>query len=118
MNETSVAQALGDLQGTVRAMAEQWRQQETAATEGRHALRDKVEELKTEVTRMTGRVDQLSVDVAEIKPAVKTIEAKDHRGQGERNIIRIIWGILIAGISAVAYVISDWVHLLWPPRGH
>jgi len=109
---------IGGLQSSVETLTKTWGEQDRQATEGRRELYRKVDELKTEVTKMTGRVDQLAEDVSEIKPAVKNFEATKNRGQGERNIIRIVWSILVAGVGALAYVINDWIHLFWPPKGH
>ena len=114
MNE--VNRSIGALQSSVEALNRNWAEQYRKATEGRHDLYRKVEELKGEIIRMTGRVDHLTHEVGEIKPTVKGIVADKNQSKGANNIIRIIWGVLVAGIGAVAYVINDWIHLFWPPR--
>jgi phage shock protein A len=107
---------IGGLQASVENLTRSWGEQDRKATEGRRELYRKFEELKNEVTRMTGRVDQLATDVAEIKPAVKKFEAAKNQNAGAQRMIKIIWGALVAGIAAVAYSITDIIHLFWPPR--
>ena len=64
---TDVARALGDLEGTVRSLKEQWERQDTAAREGRRVLHDKFDALTVQVHNLTGVAYGVQQDVAEIK---------------------------------------------------
>jgi len=116
MNE--INRTIGALKASIDYLTAAWGEQDRKATESRRELYCKFEELKTDVTRMIGRVDQLASEVAKIDPAVSAFEAARNQSKGARAIMKLIWGALIAGIGGVAYIINEWIHMIWSSQRH
>lgn len=118
--DSEVARALGELQGTVRALQDQWARQENAASEKRHDLREKMERLAETLTKLEQQVERLSEKFAEVLPVVRNFQVRQHRTDGAKWALGIVWGAFLGGVAAIAYVIHDWVGviigLLWPPK--
>ena len=118
MNDNLVAQALGNLQGTVRAMAEQWRDQERSASAGRHALRDKVDALAAQQTTLANQVAQQTKQLAEVEPAIQRFEQDRQRREGANSLVKLIWAGIIAFATGLGYVGHELLLMFWPLKGH
>jgi hypothetical protein len=108
-----VARALGDLEGTVRSLKEQWAIQEKEATEGRRRLHDKFDALVVQVHNLTGVAYGVQEDVTEIKrdiddkimPTIDAYNIERARHFGAVNLGKIIWAGILAGCAAVGFTI-------------
>lgn len=112
-----VARALGEMQGTVRSMAEQWRRQEEAATTGRQTLYDRFEKLSEQVLRMSHAVDGLTQGQAEIrndirnnvKPTIDAYRMEVARRVGILAAGRLMWTILVGIAGAVGFAVHEMI---------
>jgi hypothetical protein len=111
-----MSRAIGALESSVKNLTDTWVRQDREATEGRKALYGKVEELKIEVTTLSGRMAFLERGLAAITPSVETFESLHDQGVGSKKTIAIVWTALITLIGAVAAAGVEIFHLLWPPR--
>lgn len=93
--------SIAGLKSTVDSLASQWARQETAASDGRARLHSKIEEVKESVTKLDGRVDNLSTKVTAIEPAMKAFEKEELRQEGARRLGARIWAaiVLAAGLA-------------------
>lgn len=115
MTDHQVAQALGDLQGTVRGMAEQWHRQEEAATNGRRALYERFEALSNQMGLISGQVTGLTADIAEIKrdvenqimPTIDNVKARAAHRDGMLLAGRLFWGLVAALAAAAGFAIHE-----------
>lgn len=115
MNEDSVARALGDLQGTVRSMAEQWRRQDEAASNGRRALYERFDDVVHEVGTVSAKLDAVTQDVAEMKNDIKTevmptIDTVRMAAAHRLGVIwagKIFWAFLIGVAGAVSFAVHE-----------
>jgi chromosome segregation ATPase len=118
MNE--INRTIGRLQASIENLTKTLGEQDREATEGRRELHRKIEELKNKVVRIATELQKLSEDFTKMEPSIVRFEQRRQRSIGERGVInvviKLVWGALIAGIGAVSYVISDFIHILWPPR--
>jgi hypothetical protein len=115
VTDQQIAQALGDVQGTVRSMMEQWRRQEDTASAGRKALYEKFEGVSAELAKVGAKLDGVTQDVAEVKESIETkvmptIDAYKldvaHRG-GAWATGKIIWALILALCTAVGFAIHE-----------
>lgn len=92
---------IGGLKSTVDSLAVQWARQETAASDGRARLHSKIEEVKDSVTKLDGRVDNLSEKVTAIEPSMKAFEKEELRQEGAKRLGARLWGamVLAAGLA-------------------
>jgi uncharacterized membrane protein len=111
-----VSAELGRLKNAVEMMTDTWRAQERAATDGRRALHDKFDELKTEMTETRGRVGQMSNELAEIKPAIKRFEAQRQRQEGASSAMKVIWGAVVVFATGLGYAGHELMMYFWPPK--
>lgn len=118
MNDSAVAQALGNLKGTVDAMADQWRRQEQSASEGRRTLHGKVDDLAKQQASLASQVAQQTLELAEVKPAIKRFEADRQRREGANSMVKLLWGSIIAFATGLGYVAHELMVIFWPPKGH
>jgi hypothetical protein len=117
MNEDSVSRALGELQGTVRSMADQWRRQDEIANAGRLALYERFESLSMQMLRMSGALDAVTQDVAElrndvnneIKPAIDSYRLEAARRLGVLWAGRTMWTFMVGIAGAVGFAAHEMV---------
>ena len=115
MNEDSVARALGDLQGTVRGMAEQWRRQDDNANVGRRGVYDRLEKLSHQMSSMSTNLEGVTQDVAELKNDIKTevmptIEAVKMAAAKQSGALwagKIFWSFMIGIAGAIGFAIHE-----------
>lgn len=105
------SRALGSLEASVANLTRTWAEQERNATEGRRALHRKMDDIKDDVGAMTGRVDSLANEVAEISPAVKEFKQQRERAIGAMKFGRWMWGAMLAAAGMVGWAINEWLRL-------
>jgi hypothetical protein len=123
MNEDSVARALGELQGTVRSMSEQWRRQDENATVGRRALYDRFEGVSQQVTKMSVSLDVVTQDVAELKhdintdvmPTIDAVRMEAARRLGMMSAGKIFWAFLVGVAGAVGFAVHEMLQYFTKP---
>lgn len=122
-----VREEIGALREAVNNLTRIWSQQDSDANEGRRELHRKVEALKDEVRLNSSKtdlaaakVDALAEDFKSIEPVVRRFENARHHSNGARWAFGLVWGTLVGGVAAVAWVIHEWagliIGLLWPPK--
>jgi hypothetical protein len=125
------SQALGHLQGTVeamdntvRAMAEQWRRQDEAATTGRKALYERFEALSIQVAQAVATLNFVKDEMEDLKveidqnvmPAVKAFNHSTSYQAGAAWMRKAIWGgIATAGTLAGYYGHAIYKYFSGPP---
>jgi len=117
MNEDSVARALGDLQGTVRSMSEQWRRQDDNANTGRRAVSEKLEDLSNKMVAMSHNLDGVTQDVAELKndiktdimPTVDAFRMAAAKQLGAMWAGKIFWSFMIGIAGAIGFAVHEMV---------
>lgn len=113
--DPQIVRALGDLEGTVRSMAEQWKSQEAGATIGRRALYERFEGISAQVGQMAGKLDGVMQDVAEMKndintnvmPTIEEYKAEVSRKIGAMSMGKLFWTLIVAVAGAVGFAIHE-----------
>jgi hypothetical protein len=120
ISEKEVIRALGDLEGTVRAlsstvkdMADQWRDQEKHAVASRRILYDRVEGFSAQLGNVLGQIAGITQDVAELKndiddkimPTVTAYNAGIAHKAGAMWASGLYWTFLCALAAACGYAI-------------
>lgn len=113
INEFS--RAIGSLEASVSNMTRTWSEQERNATEGRRALHQKMDDIKDDVSMLTGRVDKVAAELAEIGPAVTEFKRQRERAIGAMKFGRWMWGAMLAAAGSAGWAINEWLHL---PKPH
>lgn len=106
-----ISAEIGGLKAAVEMMTTTWQSQEKSATEGRRALHDKFDELSKDVIRLAGEVENVSKDLALIKPAVDAFKTARDRQDGAQRMGRLVWAAFIGIAGAVGGVIVELLHL-------
>ncbi len=112
---TDVVRALGDLEGTVRSMSDQWKRQEEAATSGRRTVHDRLEVLSSQIIRALAMLDGVQQDVAELKndieekvmPTVQAYKMDVAKKAGAMGTGKLIWGIILAVCTVGGFAIHE-----------
>lgn len=120
MNDHAVAQALGDLQGTVRSMSDQWRRQDDNANVGRRAVSEKLEDLSRKMVSMEAKVDGVTQDVAELKndiqteimPTIDAVKLATAKQAGAAWAGRIFWSFVVGVAGAIGFAIHEMLQYL------
>ena len=107
----SLIRALGDLEGTVRGMADQWKSQETAAAAARKALYERFEGLSAQVGQMASKIDGAIQDVAELKndlddnvmPTISAYNTDIARRGGVMWASKLFWAFILAVGTVVGF---------------
>src|SRR6266403_778218 len=86
-----VSADIGGLKKSVEILTSTWQLQEKAATDGRRAMHDKLDDVRNEVTKLTGRVNQMGKDIAEIQPAIDAFKSARERQLGAQWMGKLIW---------------------------
>ena len=114
MNEDYVARALGDLEGTVRSMSEQWRRQDESANVGRRAVYERLEKLSQQVVAMSANLDGVTQDVAELKndieaevmPTIDAVKMAAAKQLGALWAGKIFWAFLVGLAGVLGFAIQ------------
>ncbi len=109
------SRALGSLEASVTNLTRTWAEQERNASEGRRALHQKMDDIKDDVSSLTGRVDSMATEMGEIRPAVVEFKKQRERAIGAMSFGRWIWGAMLTAAGLMGWAINEWLHL---PRPH
>lgn len=110
--------AVGGLQADVKGLKESidnlnrvWGVREDAATTGRRIVHEKVDQLRTDFTRLSAEVENVSNDLIEIKPAIDIFKTARERQIGAQRLGKLLWAAFLglAGIAGAA--IAEMLHL-------
>jgi hypothetical protein len=104
---------IGGLKSTVESISSQWARQETAASDGRARLHQKVEEVKQSVTKLDNRVDNLSTKVAAIEPAMQAFQKEELRQEGAKRLGAKLWGLMLLAAGAAGWAIHEAIGYLF-----
>ena len=106
-----VSAMIGGLQAAVEHMTSTWQSQENSASAGRRELHRKFDDVRNEVTKLTGEVERMSEDIAEIKPAIEIFKAARSRQEGAQWLGRLIWVAFIGIAGTAGAAIAEFFHL-------
>ncbi len=106
-----VSSELGGLKKAVEFLTSTWQMQEKAATDGRRAVHDKLDDVRLEMTKLTSRVDQMGHDIAEIQPAIETFKTARERQQGAQGLGKLIWMAFIGIAGAIGAATAELLHM-------
>jgi outer membrane murein-binding lipoprotein Lpp len=102
-----MSEKIGGLNSTVGSLVSQWARQETAASDGRSRLHSKIEEVKDSVTKLDGRVDNLSTKVTAIEPAMKAFEKEELRQEGAKRLGAKIWAAMLLATGLAGWGVHE-----------
>ena len=111
-----VSAEIGGLKAAVEMMTTTWQSQERTASEGRRSLHDKFDALQKDVMRLTAEMENVSKDLAEIKPAIAVFKTARARQEGAQSMGKAIWVAFIGLAGVAGSIIVEWLHLFWPPK--
>lgn len=102
-NNGGLRQAFGELKGSVENFQRNWEKQDKLASDGRRYLYEKMATVERSNIDLSYKVDNVALEVQEMKPAVKDwVNTKNQFIGG-----RVVVGVFIGGIiSAGAYLIA------------
>jgi ElaB/YqjD/DUF883 family membrane-anchored ribosome-binding protein len=106
-----VSSELGSLKTAVEMMTDTWKAQELSASEGRRSLHAKFDDVRNEVTKLAGRVDEMSRDITEIKPAIEVFKSARERQLGAQWMGKLIWVAFIGIAGAAGAFIAQLLHI-------
>lgn len=106
-----VSAEIGGLKKAVEIMTSTWQQQEQSATDGRRQLHAKFDDVRNEVTKLAGRVDQMGRDIAEIRPAIDAFKSARERQLGAQWMGKLIWLAFIGIAGAVGAAVAELLRL-------
>lgn len=109
-----VSAELGGLKAAVEMMTTTWAAQEKSATEGRRQLHTKFDDIRNEVTKLAGRVDQMGQNLSEIKPAIEVFKLARERQLGAQWMGKLIWMAFIGIAGAAGAALAELLHLRHP----
>jgi hypothetical protein len=120
MNDHAVAQALGDLQGTVRSMAEQWRRQDENANVGRRAVYERLEDLSRKMVTVAAKLDGVTQDVAELRneieveimPTIEAAKIAAAKQSGAMSAGKIVWAFMAGIAGAIGFAVHEMLQYL------
>ena len=108
--------ALGELRGTVTALAnqigslvQQWGQQDRAASAGRREMYQKMNSMSLEFAL-------LKMTVEHMRPLVDAGHAAALRASGVRYILKALWIALVALVGALGATVVNWLARPMPPH--
>ena len=113
--DPSIVRALGDIEGTVRNMREQWKSQDDNANAGRRALYERFDTVISKMGEVAHKIDGVTQDVAEMKneidtnimPTIEAYKAEIARKIGAMAMGKIFWGMIVAVGSSVAFAVHE-----------
>lgn len=106
-----VSAELGSLKTAVEMMTDTWKAQEQSASEGRRLLHTKFDDVRNEVTKLTSRVDEMSRDITEIKPAIEVFKSARERQLGAQWMGKLIWVAFIGLAGVAGGMIAKFLHI-------
>jgi hypothetical protein len=119
--------SLGDLEGTVRQMSEQWRRQEDAATAGRALLHSKFEEISIQMGKVASdclatihMVEELKKDMDEkIMPTIEAYKIIVARSEGALLAGKTFWSLVVCASTVLGFLFHQIIaYFGHTPTGH
>lgn len=107
---------VGGLKQAVETMTSMWQSQEAVASEGRRQVHLKIDKLKDEVANLSVRVNQMSTDIAIIKPDVEAFNDEKLRSEGAKRLGMRLWAAITAVAGGIGYGAHEVIARLFPPH--
>jgi hypothetical protein len=109
---TNLARRLGELEGTLKAFMDRWKDQDDAASLARRVTHEKIELLSMQIERLANDLRGVQQDVAELKnevdveimPSVEAYENAQHRRQGAKGVWAFVWAAAVGFVGMLAYI--------------
>ena len=116
----AMSAAVGGLQADVRNLKDSiddlnhlWTQREEIAVKGRILVHEKVDLLRSDFYHLSADVENVSQDLAVIKPAIESFKTARDRQDGAQKLGKRIWVAFIGLAGIAGGVIADMVSNLW-----
>ena len=109
---TNLAVRVGQLEGTLKAFMERWKDQDDAASLGRRVTHEKIELLSIQVRQLSTDLANVQQDIAELKnevdeeimPSVEAYENAQHRRLGAKSVWGFVWAAAVGFVGMLAYI--------------
>lgn len=126
-----LSRVIGGLEIAVKNLTDVSQRQDAAATEGRHALYQKFNELKDQVvksindftiginnrvTAIEGRLGSVEQKLTIMAPALDRLTGDRSERAGSKKALAGVWAAVIGLAGAAAAFAIKAIDLLWPPR--
>jgi phage shock protein A len=106
--EDNLERTIGRLEQAIKTLTATWAEQDRKATDGRRVLYDRMGELREGFAEMKAEMRGAVTDIAELKPVVKKLEARDNQAKGAAWAIRLVWGAIAGVAGAIAAKFFGW----------
>jgi chromosome segregation ATPase len=110
----AMSAAVGGLQSDVKSLKESidnlnkvWGQREEAATSGRRTVHEKVDSLRTDFTRLSAEVENVSKDLTEIQPAINEFKNQRQQQIGARKLGGYLWSVMLVAAGLTGWGIHE-----------
>ncbi len=121
-SNAQIIKSLGALEEAVKGLATTAARMDDRALAERHAIYERVDELKDEINDATARVEVLATKLELIYPTVVEINKERERSIGAKHYGKLLWGavvsILTILIAAASQLYQFWEHHQQLPPGH
>ena len=115
-NLDQMNRTIGGLEAVVKALGEQWRQQEASAVEGRKALYKRFEDLASDLHLITVKLDTLLAEHDEkVMPTIDAYRIASAQRVGFLFAGRLVWAFTIGVFTVLGFVLHELISYL---RGH
>ena len=84
----------------------------------KYALNLATTELKNDIRDLSEKLEDLARIVSIHAQTVRGFEDERLRQMGAAGMVKIVWGVIVTGVAAAAYVLHDVLQFFFPPRGH
>lgn len=89
-------------------------------TDELHAFRVDVDRrltrLEVEFESISEKIDTVISTIGQQSSIIRGFEDERQREIGSRGMIKFLWGILLTGMTSIAYNLHDIVGFLFPPK--
>lgn len=106
--------AVGGLQSDVKGLKESidnlnrvWGHREEVATDGRRVIHEKLDSLRTDVTRLSAEVENVSNDFVEIQPAINEFKNQRQQQIGARKLGGYLWSAMLVAAGLMGWGIHE-----------
>lgn len=83
-----------------------------------HSLKSMVDKISWQISDLSEKFEMMSGVVAQQASIIRTFEDERQRRIGSQSTVRVLYGLLTAGVAAMAYTMHDIILVFWPPKGH
>lgn len=81
-------------------------------------LHSDVERVKNQIESLIEKVETVVDVIGQQSAIIRGFEDERQRRIGSRTTIKLLWGIIAAGLTSIAYNLHDIMQWLFPPKGH